>query len=154
VEIRTLGELIGWTRQLHKHLAECMKHCTGHNEQEQAKALLGYLSKHESQMERIIEEFEDTAAPRILRTYIYDYLVHKPIETHRTCQGHYANLTFEEICKEVLDYHIQVIDLYRSLEARVDLPAAQELLSALLALEEHEAMRLARQTGWMRDLYL
>ena len=37
MEVRTFGDLIDWTRQLHEHLARCLSHCADHNEEERAK---------------------------------------------------------------------------------------------------------------------
>lgn len=152
MDIKTFSDLIDWTRQLHQYLALCLAHCATKNEQEQARILLDYLAEHEAKIEHMLELFELQADSKVLRTYIYDYLCHQPIQSHRTCDGHYASLGFAEICKEVLDYHQQVIELYRDIEARADTPEAKALLGTLLAMEEHEAMRLARQTGRMSDL--
>lgn len=32
MEIKTFGDLIDWTRQLHAHLAKCLTHCTSQHE--------------------------------------------------------------------------------------------------------------------------
>jgi|TARA_Y100001968_G_scaffold324784_1_gene364822 hypothetical protein len=45
-----------------------------------------------------------------------------------------------------------VTDLYRNLVGKAEIPEARELLESLLELEQHEAMRLVRQTGRMDDL--
>lgn len=152
MEIKTFSDLIDWTRQLHQHLALCLAHCATKNEQEQARVLLDYLAEHEAKIENMLKLFEQQAASKVLKTYIYDYVSHQPVQSHRTCDGHYASLGFADICKEVLDYHQQVIELYRDIEARAGIPEAKALLGTLLAMEEHEAMRLARQTGRMSDL--
>lgn len=152
MQIRTFSDLVDWTRQLHEHLAVCLAHCATQNEEEQARALLDYLAEHEAKIEKMVRMFEDQAAPEVMKTYIYDYLTHQPIQSHRTCDAPYATLGFDDICREVLDYHQQVIGLYRDLEGRAEIPEAKELFHALLAMEEHEAMLLARQTGRMADL--
>ena len=152
MEVRTFGDLIDWTRQLHEHLARCLLHCADHNEEERAKMLLNYLAAHENEMEYVVGEFKRQADPNALNTYVYDYLEHKPIQTHRTCDAPYASLSFNEICREIFDFHDQVIDLYRNLVGKAEIPEARELLEALLELEQHEAMRLVRQTGRMNDL--
>ena len=64
----------------------------------------------------------------------------------------YAALGFNEICREIFDFHDQVTDLYRNLVGKAEIPEARELLESLLELEQHEAMRLVRQTGRMDDL--
>ncbi|MBS9405239.1 ATPase [Halomonas sp. TRM85114] len=152
MDIKTFGDLIDWTRQLHEHLARCLAHCAGQHEEERARMLLDYLADHEAELERVVAEYERRADPKALKTYVYDYLEHRPIRTHRTCDGHYASLDSEGICREIFDFHDQVIDLYRSLVGKAAIPEAKQLLESLLELEEHEAMRLARQTGRMKDV--
>ncbi|MFL1467736.1 ATPase [Marinobacter sp. HN1S83] len=152
MEIKTFGELIDWTRGLHAHLARCLAHCATKNEEERARALLDYLATHESEIERIVKEFENQGDAKALDTRVYDYLAHNPVKTHRTCDEPYAELDFEGICREVFDFHEQIIDLYRTLIGKAEIPEAKELLESLLTMEENESMRLARQVGRMDDL--
>ena len=152
MEIKTFGDLIDWTRQLHAHLAKCLAHCANQHEEERARMLLNYLSLHEAEMQRVIAGFENAASANVLHTYVYDYLFHQPIRSHRTCDAPYATLGFDAICKEVLDFHEQAIRLYRSLIGKTEIREANELFETLLDLEEHEAMRLSRQTGRMYDV--
>tara|TARA_B100000214_G_scaffold336171_1_gene279933 strand:- start:340 stop:798 length:459 start_codon:yes stop_codon:yes gene_type:complete len=152
MDIKTFGELINWTRDLHAHLARCLAHCATKNEEERARALLDYLATHESGMERIVNEFKSQGDSKALETRVYDYLSHHPIKTHRTCDEPYAQLDFEGICKEIFDFHDQIEDLYRTMADKAEIPEAKELLRSLLTMEENEAMRLARQIGRMDDL--
>ena len=152
MDIKTFGELINWTRDLHAHLARCLSHCATKNEEERARALLEYLATHESEMERIVNEFKSQGDSKALETRVYDYLSHHPIKTHRTCDEPYAQLDFEGICREVFDFHDQIEDLYRTMADKAEIPEARELLQSLLIMEENEAMRLARQIGRMDDL--
>ncbi|MGM0823277.1 MAG: ATPase [Pseudomonadota bacterium] len=152
MDIKTFGELIDWTRQLHQHLADCLAHCANEHEEERARMLLNYLASHEAEMQRVVARFEQQADAKALKTYVYDYLEHKPIKTHRTCDAPYSTLSFDEICHEVFDFHEQTIRLYQNLAGKAEIPETKELVDALLALEEHEAMRLSRQTGRMNDV--
>jgi len=152
MDIKTFGELINWTRDLHAHLARCLSHCATKNEEERAQALLDYLATHESEMERIVNEFKSQGDSKVLETRVYDYLSHHPIKTHRTCDEPYAQLDFEGICREVFDFHDQIEGLYRTMADKAEIPEAKELLQSLLTMEENEAMRLARQIGRMNDL--
>ncbi len=152
MRVKTLSDLIEWTRMLHHHLADCLAECSTKNEEERARALLQYLADHERKIEQVVAEFERQADPRALKTYVYDWIEHKPIETHRTCDSHYAKLGFNQICREVFDFHDQVIDLYQNMADRSEIPEVRELMESLLNMEKHEAMRLVRQTGRMDDL--
>ncbi|KXS36645.1 MAG: hypothetical protein AWU55_2974 [Halomonadaceae bacterium T82-2] len=152
MKIETFKDLIDWTRQLHAHLAECFGHCASQHEEDLGKWLLEYLAAHEATLERTVASSEKQADPKALHTRVYDYLSHNPITPHQACSAPYAEMSFEDICREVFSLHDQVIDLYRYLDGRAEIPEARELVRELLKLEEHEAMRLAHQSNRARDL--
>ncbi|WP_028671968.1 hypothetical protein [Saccharospirillum impatiens] len=150
--IKTFGELIDWTRDLHQSLAHCLAQCATRHEQEQAKALLEYLATHEAELASIIDEFEHQSAQNTLETRVYDYLQHNTIKTHQTCDEHYVKMDFQGISREVMAFHGQVMDLFQTMSDRAEIPEAKELFEALLTMEKNESMRLARQVGRMDDL--
>lgn len=152
MEIKTFEDLIEWTRSLHAHLAQCMHHCASKNEETKARALLDFLASHEATLEKTVSEFERQGDSKALKTWIYDFLSHQPIKTHQTCDAPYAELDFNSICREIVSFHDQVIELYRNLKDRAEIPETHELVDSLLALEEHEAMRLSREMGRMGDV--
>jgi len=152
MEIKTFRDLIDWTRNLHHQTSSCLAHCATEHEEERARILLDYLATHETELEKTVEGFENDGDARALGTWIYDYLTHKPIKTHRTCDSPYTKLDFNGIAKEVFDFHDQVIELYQYLADRAEIPEAREMAENLLALERHEAMRIAREVGRMQDV--
>ena len=152
MEIKTFEDLIEWTRQLHAHLSRCLKESAKLNNNDRASALLDYLAGHEALLEKTVNEFEKQADPKAMHTRMYDYLNHKPISANADSYTHYASMSFDDIAKEIFNFHDQVMDLYDSLIGKAEIPEAKSLLEDLLAMEEHEAMRLARQVGRMEDL--
>ena len=147
MEIKTFEDLIDWTRQMHAHLGHCFNECAQQNPDERARLLLEYLTAHERELETIVLEFERQADPKAMETRLYDWLEHKPIKSHQTCDGHYANLSYDEICREVFDLHDQIIGLFRDLSTRATIPEAKALTGSLLEMEENESMRLAQQVN-------
>ncbi|SHF20814.1 hypothetical protein SAMN05444279_12144 [Ruegeria intermedia] len=152
MKVETFSDLIVWTREMHHWLAECLAHCSTQSEQELARMLLTYLADHEAALEKIVDGFMKQADPKALNTWVFDYLGHEPIDPHRTCDTPFAQMSVEEICEAVFDFHNQVINLYRYLLGRAEIPEARELLQALLEMEEHETMRLAQQSNRIRDM--
>jgi rubrerythrin len=152
MKVQRISDLIDWTRVMHHQLAERLANSSMQHENEMANLLLSYLAEHEATLEKIIDGFEQEADSKALNTWVYDYLEHEQIDLHRFCAKPFKEMNFNEICGSVFDVHNQAIDLYRELLGRADIPEAQELLRALLAIEEHETMRLAQQTNRMRDI--
>ena len=152
MDIKTFADLIDWTRQLHDHLAKCLSHGAEKHRQEGAKLLLEYLSDHEAKIAKMVASFEEKADTKAMHTYVYDYLSHKPIDISESCNMAFESLDYDSICLEVFNFHEEVMDLYRTLMGKAETIAVRELLESLLAMEKHEAMRLASQTGRMHDL--
>ncbi|MCE8032596.1 ATPase [Billgrantia tianxiuensis] len=152
MNIQTFRDVIEWTRALHEHLARCLKHCSTQQEEQRAKWLLAYLADHEAALQEVVAGFEKQTDPKALNTWLYDYISYAPIKPHLSCSAPYAEMSFDEICQEIFDLHNQVIDFYRYLEGRTEIPETRELIDKLLQLEQHEAMRLFHQTNRSRDL--
>ncbi|MDO6441363.1 MULTISPECIES: ATPase [unclassified Marinobacter] len=152
MEIKTFGDLIDWTRQLHSHLARCLQASAEKNSNERASALLDYISRHETLLAKAVGEFESQADPKALNTRVYDYLNHKPIKVGESCDTRFNTLDFDDISREIFAFHDQVMDLYDSLIGKAEIEEAKTLLEDLLALEQHEAMRLSSQIGRMNDI--
>jgi hypothetical protein len=52
----------------------------------------------------------------------------------------------------ISDQHQQVIELYRYLYLRADIPSAKELLENLKSLEEHESMLMSQGANRLSDM--
>jgi len=129
-----------------------MKESAALHRDERASALLDYISTHESLLEKAVAEYERQADPKAMQTRLYDYGVHKPIEKNRMCDLRYNDMSFDDIAREIFDFHDQVMELYDGLIGKAEIREAKELLEDLKSLEEHEAMRMAGQIGRMGDL--
>lgn len=152
MKVETFADLIDWTRAVHHRLAVCLEHCSNETDEGLPRLLLSYLADQEAILEQIVDGFQKQANPKALHTWVYDYLGHEPVDPHRACDRPFAGMTFDEICESVFDLHRQVRSLYRHLIGRAAIPEAQELLQALLDMEEHETMLLAHQTNRIRDM--
>lgn len=152
MEVKTFYDLIEWSRSLHAQLAQCLSHCAKLHHDERTTVLLEYLASCEIAMEKMVAGFEQQADPKVARTYVYDYTPHKPVKTHIDCDDYYAKLGTDAICAEVIEFHEQIIDLYRTLLRKAEIPEAAELMQMLLDMEENETRLLVRQIGRMDDL--
>lgn len=152
MHIRTFGELVDWVRRIHHQLSEEMAASSLKQQQERAKMLLQYLAEHEAKLDLAIGEFERQGDPKAMSTRLYDYFDRNPVQTHRLCDKLYADMSFDDISREVFDVHDQIMSLYQTLIGKAEIPEIRQLMESLLELEEHEAMLLARQIGRMDDV--
>lgn len=152
MEIKTYEELIDWVRNMHGLLASTLEEGAAGNNNEQARALLNYLSGHEKELARITAEYERQAAPNTLQTRLYDYLTRSPVKVPDPRDSHFATLGFEEICAEIFAFHDRIINIYRSLAEQTGIPETSDLVDSLRQMEENEAMRLARQVASSKEM--
>lgn len=152
MQIKTVFELIEWTRALHGHLAQCLADCASGHPDERASSLLAYLATHEAEMEIKVTTFNRQADPKATHTYVYDYIPHNIMSAHQVCDDLSAHRDIDAIRAAVFDFHRQINDLFRTLLSTAVIPEATDLLQALHDMEQNEARRLARQIGRMDDL--
>lgn len=150
MKVETIGDVTNWVQALHSRLGECLAHCSTEHDTLQAQWLLTYLSDHERAIAKMVAGMTPDAS--VLNTWIYDYIGHQPIDPHRTCDRPYASMNFDEICRAVFDLHNQAIQLFQHLASRAEIPRTREFIDQLLAIEQHETMRLAQQSNRIRDL--
>ena len=152
MQVETLRDVLHWTSEFHQHLSECLKHCADNNEGTRAQMLLKYLSEHEEKLRHVIHEFEVTGNEHALNTWCYEYLNKHPIVQHHDCDAPFSQLSTKEIMQVIIHQHKQVIDLYRYLHERADIPSAEELMETPKSFEEHEMMQMVQSANRLEDL--
>lgn len=152
MEIETLKDILNWTHKFHKHLSHCLAHCSDENTNERSKMLLKYLSDHEKALSKVIEDFLKSDNEHALNIWSYEYVKKQPIVQHVHCDAPFAALDSVQIMDVIVDQHQQVIELYRYLARRADIPSAIEMLESLKSLEEHEIMRMVHSANRFEDM--
>ena len=148
----TLNDLIDWTQRLHHALGQCLREGIDGPQGRRAHWLLEYLADHETQLEEIVQGFARDADRNALNTWVYDYFTQRPLQFLDEGATPFSGMDVEEICQTVFNWHNQIIDLYRYLEGRADIPEVRELVSNLLEIETHEMMKLAYQSSQAEDI--
>lgn len=152
MQIETLGDVVNWTRQLHQWLSTCLEHCSDNSEKTRVTLLLNYLADHERELVKILDRVEEDSDIKALNTWCYEYFQKNPVATHQHCDKPFADMAPEDIIREVIDLHNQVIDVYRQLNDQFDAPSATQLIQELLQLEQHEAMRIVQGSNRLADI--
>ena len=152
MQIKTLKDVLHWTREFHQHLSQCLSHCADKNMEERARMILAYLSDHEKALTKVVSGFETSGDEHALNTWCYEYVAKHPIVRHAHCDAPFAELDTTQIMEVIVDQHQQVIELYRYLASRAEIPSAKELMESLQSLEEHEMMRMAQSVNRFGDL--
>lgn len=152
MEITTFGELIEWTREQHGSLARCLDHYSAKHKDERVRGLLEYLAGHESEIEWMVADFKRQGDEKALNTTLYDYLNSPSHHSHSPCGKHFLELDFDGICRQVFDFHNEVIELYELLLRKALIPEIEDLIGPLLDMERSQAKLVAQQSVLMTDV--
>ena len=152
MQVETLSDVLDWTKAIHTNLADCLTHCGEGSERERIKILLDYLAHHERELSRVLTLTKQHATPAALNTWCYDYFEKYPVKPHEECHAEFRDMDTRQATATLLSVHEKIIGLYRYLHSRAEVTSSRELLEQLMALEEHKAMRIARDTARMEDL--
>ncbi|WP_217474692.1 hypothetical protein [Stutzerimonas stutzeri] len=151
MNIERCEDLVERTRQAHTRLSECMSEAAEQRGDSLATMLLVYLAQHEQALASTIERITEHADSRALHARLHDAVPGDMLVLDLDSEA-YAQMSVDELSREIFAIHNRIIDLYRSLENRPGLDRAGELLAEMLQLEEHETMRLAQQVNRMHEL--
>lgn len=152
MQVETLKDVLHWTREFHEHLNQCLSHCADRNSDERARMMLTYLSDHEKALTKVVRGFESSGDEHALNTWCYEFVTKHPIVQHAYCDAPFSEFDAGQIMEVIVDQHQQVIELYRYLASRVDIPSAQELMESLHSIEEHEMMRMSQSANRFSDI--
>jgi len=153
MKAETYRELIEWTQHLHGQLASCMEAgAVSADTSERMRWLLQYLSDHERCMQQMVARFEQQADVKVLDSWVYDHFTDNPRTRSLFAGQSFAGMDYEQICAVVFDLHNDALDLYRYLEGRAETAGGRELMQELLAMEEHETLRLAEQAQRAQEM--
>ncbi|MEQ8515089.1 MAG: hypothetical protein RIC38_05735 [Chromatocurvus sp.] len=152
MKAETVYDLVNWTRDTHGYLARTLQQNADRQSRTRSELLMHYLAEHEAGLEAIVGEYEGRADFGTLGTWVYDYVTEHPVNIDSLEDSAGGDVGVEEISATIFAVHTQLIELYRYLLGRADTPEVRALVSELLALEEHEAMRLAQQVNRLSDM--
>ncbi|AWL12303.1 hypothetical protein HMF8227_01830 [Saliniradius amylolyticus] len=151
MQVENLRDILHWTEVYHRRLSDYLQECADKQSSERVKLLLEYLSEHEGHLSELFEAFEAQSELKTLNTWCYEYLDKNPIQLAGEEDIPLNEASTQEVMRTIAAQHDQVTGLYRYLLARANIPSNIELLERLLALEEHEVMRMMHGANRWED---
>ncbi|RUR27309.1 hypothetical protein ELY33_15525 [Vreelandella andesensis] len=150
--VETIQDVLELTRKLHTDLADVFEHASQASHQERLRMLFDYLSKHERELSQVVALTITSGRPGVLDTWCAEYFDKHSFTFEQLNTTNYLQMNSEEVMHSLLLIHNQLIDLYRYLSSRAETSAVEELLNGVLALEQHEIMRMMRDAEELEDL--
>ncbi len=152
MKIETLHDILDWTRKLHQQLSNRLLASAAVSTNERSKMLLEYLADHEQKLGQLLDAFENESDAKALNSWCYEFFQNNEVLAKQQSKLSFDTMTSDQIVEEVAALHNQVIDVYRQLADQFEVPAATDVIQQLLALEQHEAMRLVQGSNRLQDI--
>src|SRR5690625_7182751 len=125
---QTLNDILTVTQGLHRQLADNLAESAS-EAPEASKQLLADLAEHEADLARTVKIFQDEADLAPVATWFYLYTDRHSIVERDLSKIPFANMTPDEIAKELAELHNQFIDLFTHLHERAEADSPRQLLS-------------------------
>lgn len=152
MKTETLEHLVAWAGAIHQALSERLNAAADHTADGPEKWFVEYAAKHETEITREINGIPADSNRNALGTWVYDWL-DQPLQSPERIVGDAgSDASFDAITRAVFESHKQVMDLFRHVLARADIPEARELIERVLDLEEGQTRLMAQQMNRIRDM--
>ena len=144
-------DVLEHARDFHAKLARFYHSLADEAQQERLKLLLDYISRHEQHLGESLDQFEDDATTKLLDTWI-DFSQDSEILRFPADISIEPDMTVDQVIEIAMKMDECLVQLYRQLVAHTDVPEVREVFENLLALEEGEKHRIARQALGVKDI--
>ncbi|MBC6905204.1 hypothetical protein DWB84_06985 [Saccharophagus sp. K07] len=148
---KTLNELMIWTQEFHREMAERFQQAAKATTNERSRMLLEYLAGHENQLEELVERFREKAPENALNTLISEYKEQFHPSKHDSRNHPYATMETGDILHELEEQHRRVIRLYDHFEDFVQ-GSAREVLTQLVEQEEQTLLQMVQSANRLEDI--
>lgn len=148
VQVRDLIERV---RALHSDLAAYYHQLSDRAEQARLRLLLDYLSTHEENLQESLADYEDEGAASVLDTWV-DRRHSEDLIAACAALPEEPDMSLDSITHIAFDVDACLMRFYRDLSQKADSEEVRETFRDLLASEEAELRRLARNALTSADI--
>lgn len=136
-------DVLDHARSFHHQVAELYQRLEDRVEKERVQMLLDYLQRHEKHLEQSLADYEDEASKWILDAWFQYTLEEDPSDLLSSVEIR-EDMSVDDVVRLALRLDDYLIDLYRNMAERADLPEVREVFANLLELEQQDEHQIAR----------
>ncbi|GGJ08079.1 hypothetical protein [Halopseudomonas pertucinogena] len=151
MQTETYDYLLQWTSELHQTIADKLEQAMGPDTDQRSRWLMEYIASHERELAATVERYRAQAGEAESRTWLYEH-VGEDVPPNSRWELSFEGDDAEQIKAKVFELHNQLIEVFTSMKGRAPIPAAVELMTNMLNLEEGATRRLAEQAGRLNEL--
>ncbi len=144
-------DILNHAREFHRQVSQLYKRLSDKAEKKRVRMLLDYMSRHESNLEKSMARFQEQTSKEVLDTW-FSYTHDE--DTLALCRNTELEpgMTVDEVVRAALRLDDCLTKLYREVAECTDCNEVREIFKNLLALEEKEKSKLARNAQLLLDV--
>jgi len=146
-----VSELLAWVSTYHQTLAQKYMSLADEASKERSALLLKYLSEHQQLLAQSVGKYAEDAADSLLASWSDQCPEFDIPDSVSQLHISLSNKDTDEIVRSVIEFHNQLIDMYKVLEEKATNPAVKAMFENLASMEQQEEMRTVRDAQRLED---
>ncbi len=138
-------DVLNHARKFHRRLSEFYEDLKDSVEKERTRALLDYLSRHETYLDESLAKFQKAVSDNVLDTYIN----YKPDSANVSAIADFEisdDMSVDDVVAAAMHFDACLIKFYRGMASKANSVKVREMFENLLVMEQHEQIELSKQT--------
>lgn len=138
-------DVLGHARKFHRKLSEFYEDLKNSADKERTRALLDYLSRHETFLDESLARFEEEVSSNVLDSY-FKYGSGKTRIAVISEFEIKPEMNVEDVVAAAMHFDACLVRFYREMAQRSLSAKVREVFENLLIMEEHEQIELSKTT--------
>lgn len=138
-------EVLDQARKFHRRLSGFYEGLKDNTSVEHTRALLDYMSRHETYLDECLVEFKEQVSDNVLDTYMQygsDASSQNPIDDFEIK----PEMSVDDVVAAAMHFDACLIKFYREMATKSSNANVREVFENLLVMEQHEQIELSKQT--------
>lgn len=138
-------DVLNQARKFHHKLSEFYEDLKDNTDKERTRALLDYLSRHETYLENCLKEFQQDVSKNVLDSF-FQYGSDASKLSGISEFEIKDEMLVEDVVAAAMHFDACLIKFYREIAQKAHTEKVREVFENLLVMEEHEQIELSKTT--------
>lgn len=152
MRFKRVEDILAWVVQFHADLEKHYRELEEGSARERVVMLLEYLADHQRALGEATEKFKGDASSQLLDTWFNQAPEVNDSENLASLASRVSGASTSEVVLIAIECHDLLIQMYQGLQSESDVQSVKDLFQTLIAMEEHEKLRMVRDAGRLEDL--
>ena len=138
-------DVLNHARKFHRRLSKFYEDLKASVEKERTRALLDYLSRHETYLDESLAKFQDAVSDNVLDTYV-NYKADTENVSAITEFEISDDMSVDDVVAAAMHFDALLIKFYRDMARKTNSVKVREMFENMLVMEQQEQIELSKQT--------